>query len=225
MPTIREALSYGHVNKTRKCFHLHDLPQKYAILGVIWVSSVCSQQCVYAAMSVCVLCGRVSPWPVSVSTVVNSKPKSETEGQDVGILDRRSTDIWTIAESLFLQDGPFLVVRLIVMIRFDVFNQMLVFFTIKNFLVVILNLYRLGIICQNFKRSSSGSAVPWQGKEREGRAELFTLWNPTVLIWNPAETGPDYVFLQCPVFKGRVGKFCEPSLIIKFGPNQMIIHV
>ncbi|XP_046885505.1 transmembrane protein 26-like [Hypomesus transpacificus] len=91
--------------------------------------------------------------------VVNSKPKSETEGQDVGILDRRSTDIWTIAESLFLQDGPFLVVRLIVMIRFDVFNQMLVFFTIKNFLMVILNLYRLGIICYNFKRSRSRSAV------------------------------------------------------------------
>ncbi|XP_067092303.1 transmembrane protein 26 [Osmerus mordax] len=92
--------------------------------------------------------------------VVNSKPKSETEGQEVGLLARRSTDIWTIAESLFLQDGPFLVVRLTVMTHFDVFHQMLVFFAIKNFLVVILNLYRLVVICQNFKRSSRGSAVP-----------------------------------------------------------------
>ena len=107
-----------------------------------------------------VLCRRVSPLPVSVSTVVNSKPDSETDGQAVGLLARRSTDIWTIAESLFLQDGPFLVVRLTVMTHFDVFHQMLVFFAIKNFLVVILNLYRLVIICQNFRRSSRGSAVP-----------------------------------------------------------------
>uniref|UniRef100_A0A672GRR1 Transmembrane protein 26b n=1 Tax=Salarias fasciatus TaxID=181472 RepID=A0A672GRR1_SALFA len=49
--------------------------------------------------------------------------------------------------ALFIQDGPFLAVRLIVMIYFDVVHQMLIFFAIKNFLVVILNVYRLLVVC------------------------------------------------------------------------------
>ncbi|XP_056333475.1 transmembrane protein 26 [Danio aesculapii] len=99
--------------------------------------------------------------------VVTSRPENPDEpkgGESCCnlILSRHSTDIWNIVESLFIQDGPFLVVRLIVMIYFDVFHQMLVFFAIKNFLVVVLNLYRLIVICQDFrpKPPSSSSSVP-----------------------------------------------------------------
>lgn len=56
------------------------------------------------------------------------------------------TDIWSTVEALFIQDGPFLIVRLTVMIYFNVVHQMLIFFTIKNFLVVILNIYRLTVL-------------------------------------------------------------------------------
>lgn len=56
------------------------------------------------------------------------------------------TDIWGTVEALFIQDGPFLVVRLIVMINFNVIHQMLIFFAIKNFLVVVLNIYRLAVL-------------------------------------------------------------------------------
>lgn len=70
-------------------------------------------------------------------------------------MTKHSTDIWSIVEALFIQDGPFLVVRLTVMTFFGVFHQMLVFFAIKNFLVVILNLYRLVVICQDYGPSSS----------------------------------------------------------------------
>lgn len=89
--------------------------------------------------------------------VVNTKPDSEGDpgSQEVSLLAKHSTDMWNIVEALFIQDGPFLVVRLTVMTYFDVFHQMLVFFAIKNFLVVILNLYRLAVICQNFRPSSS----------------------------------------------------------------------
>ncbi|XP_041830780.1 transmembrane protein 26-like isoform X2 [Melanotaenia boesemani] len=55
-------------------------------------------------------------------------------------------DIWSIMEALLIQDGPFLVVRLVVMIRFKVVHQMLIFFVIKNFLVVVLNVYRLQVL-------------------------------------------------------------------------------
>ncbi|XP_060950449.1 transmembrane protein 26-like [Limanda limanda] len=56
------------------------------------------------------------------------------------------TEVWSMAEALFIQDGPFLVVRLIAMIHFHVIHQMLIFFAIKNFLVVILNIYRLSVL-------------------------------------------------------------------------------
>ncbi|XP_074532390.1 transmembrane protein 26-like [Halichoeres trimaculatus] len=98
--------------------------------------------------------------------VVNSKPDVEDElgEQKVSLLTNYSTDMWNIVEALFIQDGPFLVVRLTVMTYFDVFHQMLVFFAIKNFLVVILNFYRLAVICQDFRPSnrgtSRGSTVP-----------------------------------------------------------------
>ncbi|XP_054456074.1 transmembrane protein 26-like isoform X2 [Anoplopoma fimbria] len=95
--------------------------------------------------------------------VVNSKPDSEGEQgtQEVSILFEYSTDIWSIVEALFIQDGPFLVVRLTVMTFYSIVHQMLMFFAIKNFLVVILNLYRLTVICQNSRsRASRGSAIP-----------------------------------------------------------------
>ncbi|XP_050989863.1 transmembrane protein 26 [Labeo rohita] len=100
--------------------------------------------------------------------VVTSRPQDSDEPGGGGgccnlVLSRHSTDLWNIVESLFIQDGPFLVVRLIVMIYFDVFHQMLVFFAIKNFLVVVLNLYRLIVICQDFKPpqpSSTSTSFP-----------------------------------------------------------------
>uniref|UniRef100_A0A672RZV0 Transmembrane protein 26 n=1 Tax=Sinocyclocheilus grahami TaxID=75366 RepID=A0A672RZV0_SINGR len=99
--------------------------------------------------------------------VVTSRPQNSDEPKDGHgccnlVFSRHSTDIWNIVESSFIQDGPFLVVRLIVMTYFDVFHQMLVFFAIKNFLVVVLNLYRLIVICQDFKppQPSSSSTSP-----------------------------------------------------------------
>ncbi|KAM9336537.1 transmembrane protein 26-like [Symphorus nematophorus] len=62
------------------------------------------------------------------------------------LLTNLRTDIWSTVEALFIQDGPFLVVRLTVMIYFNVVHQMLIFFAIKNFLVVILNIYRLSVL-------------------------------------------------------------------------------
>uniref|UniRef100_A0A3P9M6Z1 Transmembrane protein 26a n=1 Tax=Oryzias latipes TaxID=8090 RepID=A0A3P9M6Z1_ORYLA len=86
-------------------------------------------------------------------TVVNSKPESDGDLSTEKKLRRNSTDIWNIMEALFFQDGPFLVVRLTVMILFKTIHQMLVFFAIKNSLVVILNLYRLFVICHDYRAS------------------------------------------------------------------------
>uniref|UniRef100_A0A0E9X8H1 Uncharacterized protein n=2 Tax=Anguilla anguilla TaxID=7936 RepID=A0A0E9X8H1_ANGAN len=69
-----------------------------------------------------------------------------------------SPDMWVIMESLFIQDGPFLMVRLLVLIHYQLFHLMLLFFTFKNFLVVILNLYRLSVICYDNRKGSKNDS-------------------------------------------------------------------
>ena len=64
-----------------------------------------------------------------------------------------SADLWNIGISIFIQDGPFLVVRLILMTYFEVINQMLVFFAAKNFLVVVLQFYRLVVLALDVRAS------------------------------------------------------------------------
>lgn len=101
-----------------------------------------------------------------------------------------SADLWNIGISVFIQDGPFLVVRLILMTYFKVINQMLVFFAAKNFLVVVLQLYRLVVLalgvravrsqpaglkaaghsCSGDLAESGGSPGDWEGGSKEGLA-------------------------------------------------------
>ncbi|XP_030604036.1 transmembrane protein 26-like [Archocentrus centrarchus] len=98
-------------------------------------------------------------FPLHLS-VVNTKPDREADPgvREDSLLTKHSTDIWNIVQALFIQDGPFLIVRLSVMTYLKVFHQMLVFFSIKNFLVVVLNLYRFVIICQDFRTSIGNNA-------------------------------------------------------------------
>ncbi|XP_039250310.1 transmembrane protein 26-like [Styela clava] len=58
----------------------------------------------------------------------------------------KNMEVWGIFSTLILQDGPFLGTRLYIMVGRGVVHQMIVFFTTKNALVVILQLYRLSII-------------------------------------------------------------------------------
>ncbi|CAK6966782.1 transmembrane protein 26b [Scomber scombrus] len=83
-------------------------------------------------------------FPLHLS-VLNA-PTDELAEAAASRVSQHRTDIWGTVEALFIQDGPFLVVRLTVMIYFKVVHQMLIFFAIKNFLVVILNIYRLFVL-------------------------------------------------------------------------------
>ncbi|KAA0711045.1 Transmembrane protein 26 [Triplophysa tibetana] len=117
-----------------------------------------NQQLVYIILGVWTWSMLQFPFHLAVVTSRLQNSDESGDGCCNFLMSRHSTDIWNIVESLFIQDGPFLVVRLIVMIYFDVFHQMLVFFAIKNFLVVILNLYRLIVICIDLKPPSSSSS-------------------------------------------------------------------
>ncbi|XP_062859541.1 transmembrane protein 26b [Trichomycterus rosablanca] len=100
------------------------------------------------------------PYHLSVLTV-----NEEGENQGRFSLSRHSADIWTTVEALLIHDGPFLLVRLIIMTHFGIIHQMLVFFAIKNFLVVLLNAYRLCVVCWA-SRSVSSDGVSGPPSER-----------------------------------------------------------
>ncbi|XP_031841171.2 transmembrane protein 26 [Nomia melanderi] len=57
-----------------------------------------------------------------------------------------SIDVWGIALNMILQDGPFLAFRLILIIHYRIVSYMNIFFTCKNTLVILLQLYRLYVV-------------------------------------------------------------------------------
>ncbi len=57
------------------------------------------------------------------------------------------SEIWSILVTLALQDGPFFAVRLVAIIVYHVRSFLTYFFTFKNFLILILQTYRIAAIC------------------------------------------------------------------------------
>uniref|UniRef100_A0A3P8URQ4 Transmembrane protein 26 n=1 Tax=Cynoglossus semilaevis TaxID=244447 RepID=A0A3P8URQ4_CYNSE len=54
-----------------------------------------------------------------------------------------SSEVWSLLLTVGLQDGPFLIYRLYLMVQEQVLNQLMIFFTCKNILIVLLELYRI----------------------------------------------------------------------------------
>ncbi|XP_030060696.1 transmembrane protein 26 [Microcaecilia unicolor] len=93
-------------------------------------------------------------FPLDLAVInIGSQPASSSMRWPCLLLCRYSADLWNIAITLFIQDGPFLIVRLVLMIHFKVINQMLVFFSAKNVLVVMLQLYHLIALLMDFRAS------------------------------------------------------------------------
>uniref|UniRef100_A0A7N6A286 Transmembrane protein 26a n=1 Tax=Anabas testudineus TaxID=64144 RepID=A0A7N6A286_ANATE len=66
-----------------------------------------------------------------------------------------SSEVWSLLLTVGLQDGPFLVYRLYLMVQEKVLNQLMIFFTCKNILIVLLELYRI-YVPQNAARHDFG---------------------------------------------------------------------
>lgn len=83
-----------------------------------------------------------------------------------------SNEVWSLLLTVGLQDGPFLLYRLYLMVQEQVLNQLMIFFTCKNILIVLLELYRIFVVqCK-------------QPEEESGKKRCATL------------------MLQCPTKKG-----------------------
>ena len=68
-------------------------------------------------------------------------PASTTQGDSCC-----TPDVVGIIMSIFMQDGPFLVLRMLLIFKYSVFSYTNMFFTCKNTLVCMLLMYRLVVI-------------------------------------------------------------------------------
>ncbi|KAK2897895.1 transmembrane protein 26 [Channa argus] len=57
-----------------------------------------------------------------------------------------SSEVWSLLLTVGLQDAPFLLYRLYLMVQENVLNQLMIFFTCKNILIVLLELYRIYVV-------------------------------------------------------------------------------
>ncbi|KAM9855196.1 transmembrane protein 26 [Aulostomus maculatus] len=67
-----------------------------------------------------------------------------------------SSDVWSLLLTVGLQDGPFLLYRLYLMVKEQVLNQLMIFFTCKNILIVLLELYRIFVVQCEQRPGESG---------------------------------------------------------------------
>ena len=88
-------------------------------------------------------------------------------------------DVWGIALNILLQDAPFLTFRLLIIIHYKIITYMNIFFTCKNTLVIMLQLYRLHVLhTENSKAKSllKRKALQQKVKNRKsGRHEIYII--------------------------------------------------
>ncbi|XP_071793311.1 transmembrane protein 26-like [Asterias amurensis] len=83
----------------------------------------------------------------SVSAPRASAAKISGGKSCTGCLGCCENEVWALWITILMQDGPFLAMRLYLLIEFKIINQMMLFFLFKNFLVIVLQLYRMAIVC------------------------------------------------------------------------------
>lgn len=83
-----------------------------------------------------------------------SLESNETTAEDEGPKHRVTMDLICTVMALFLQDGPFLTFRLYMIAKHSAFEYMIVFLTVKNALLLTLQIYKLCVqhcVCHDHK--------------------------------------------------------------------------
>ncbi|XP_033898636.1 transmembrane protein 26 [Acipenser ruthenus] len=93
-----------------------------------------------------------SPLDVSVPSEAGKEPRPESP-VDSGCVSCCSSEVWSLLVTVGMQDGPFLFYRLYLMARENVLNQLMIFFTCKNILIVMIEIYRIVVVqCEKSRR-------------------------------------------------------------------------
>ncbi|CAG0890064.1 unnamed protein product, partial [Darwinula stevensoni] len=91
------------------------------------------------------------PEPIPVPELEEGDP--ETKERKSWIWDIVDMDIIAILTTVVLQDGPFLIIRMVLIFHYNVVSYLNIFFTCKNTLVATLQIYRLFVlICEKIRK-------------------------------------------------------------------------
>ena len=83
------------------------------------------------------------------------------------------TELWSICTTIFLQDGPFLAVRLYVIIKNKTLTYTILFFTLKNVLMLLVQMYRLFVVgCCHTDQTQGVRSTPRPRLRKEKPAKL-----------------------------------------------------
>uniref|UniRef100_A0A336M1F4 CSON007663 protein n=1 Tax=Culicoides sonorensis TaxID=179676 RepID=A0A336M1F4_CULSO len=97
-------------------------------------------------------------------------------------------DAWGIALNILLQDAPFLAFRLLIIIHYKIISYMNVFFTCKNTLVILLQLYRLYVVhTENHKNKKKLQKSKYAPKNRKYQREFERGYGWDVRSFDPGD--------------------------------------
>nr|XP_057940083.1 transmembrane protein 26 [Doryrhamphus excisus] len=85
------------------------------------------------------------------------------------------SEVWSLLVTVGFQDGPFLAYRLYLMVMENVLNQLMIYFTCKNILIVLIEFYRMFVVkCDQWNEQSadaqSETALSLRRPSMEGQA-------------------------------------------------------
>ena len=69
------------------------------------------------------------------------------------------TELWAVMISLLVQDGPYLVTRLYIIFRYNIFDHSMIFFTCKNALLLFLMAYRLFVVMYEARKKNKSKLM------------------------------------------------------------------
>ena len=130
-------------------------------------------------------------------------------------------DVYGIVISIMMQDAPFLVLRLMLIIKYGVFSYTNMFFTCKNTLVILLLMYRLVVVQIQRRQAQAMSDKYMTMSESSSRVRLvvpgqvppgepYCIYKPTANNLSPRHVGKPR-----PKPKTALTGNSEPKYIIK----------
>ena len=99
-------------------------------------------------------------------------------------------EIWAIILSIVFQDGPFFVVRMVILTYYHVITHMNLFFTAKNIFVIFLLVNRIRVIVKTERRPwlEHMKMVKTQEKKREERKRIKELQRSVISRFRPSRS-------------------------------------
>ncbi|XP_033127185.1 transmembrane protein 26-like [Anneissia japonica] len=117
----------------------------------------------------------------SIGLTATKARKTRAAGTGVGARSKAAvtkvcncceTEIWAIMTTVVMQDGPYLVMRLYLIIKYMLLDRMMLFFTCKNGLLVLLQTYRLYVVLTTEKEPSESGDEEKGDKEKKDEKKI-----------------------------------------------------